>query len=253
MRGQRPADEPDPPPDRHDPTEHVVPVPRVQGALVQVVDLALDHLGELVVPDDDLVDEAREEVASVEGAEAGLAIEGVDEALKRRDRAGVDREDDVLFRDEIDLSPRQTGRLVVCRLQRLEGQVYSVLGAGQLGATPLRCESFPVSLGEVQQVRDVAQGGVVPPVDVDPQELVLPSLATSMSARSIAWSWPSASNSRAATGSVDQGEQCRRDHRDDGCQVLEDQHRPIRCRIGLVDGEWLVRPIGKHRCLGPRV
>jgi hypothetical protein len=54
--------------------------------------------------------------------------------------------------------------------------VEPVLRAGQLGAAPLRCESFPVGLGKVQQVRYLAQGVIVPPVDVDPEQLVLAKL-----------------------------------------------------------------------------
>jgi hypothetical protein len=157
MRGQGPADQPDPSSDRHDAAKDVIPVAGVQGALVQVVDLALDHLGELVVPDDDLVDEARQEIGGVESAETRLAVEGVVEAPKGRHRPGVDGEDDVPFRDEVDLATLEAGRIVIGRLERLKRQVEPVLRAGQLGAIPFGCESFSVGLGKVQQVRYVTQ------------------------------------------------------------------------------------------------
>jgi hypothetical protein len=148
----------------------------MQGALVQVVDLALDHLGELVVTDDDLVDEAREEVAGVESAEARLALEGVCEALQRSHSSDMDRQDDVPLRDQIDLPPLQTRRLLVRGLESLEGQVEPILRPGQLGAGPFRCESRSFAPGKVEQVCHGTKGPVVAPVDVDPEELVLAEL-----------------------------------------------------------------------------
>jgi hypothetical protein len=148
----------------------------VQRALVEIVDLALDHLGELVVADDDFVDEARQELAGVERPEAGLAVEGVDEALERRDRTGVDGKDDVSLRDQVDLATLQTRRILVVRLESLKRQMESVLCPGQLGATPFGRQSPTFGLWEVQNVGDGTERLIVSTIYVDPEELVFAEL-----------------------------------------------------------------------------
>jgi hypothetical protein len=86
------------------------------------------------------------------------------------------RQDDAPLCDQVDLTPLQAGRLLVRGLERLEGQVEPVLRPGELGASPFGCESPAVGRGQVQPIRHLPQGLVVPPVDVDPEELVLAKL-----------------------------------------------------------------------------
>ena len=89
MWREGPAHETDAPPERHEGPQDVVLGPAVQGALVEVVDVALDHLDELVIPDEDLVHQRRQQVGRVQCAQSGFAIQAIDVALDGADRAGV--------------------------------------------------------------------------------------------------------------------------------------------------------------------
>ncbi len=88
MRGERSARETDAPSERHEGTQDIVLGPAVQGALVEVIDVALDHLDEQEVPDEDLVHQRRQQVGGIECAQAGFAIEAIDVPIggRRPDR-----------------------------------------------------------------------------------------------------------------------------------------------------------------------
>ena len=90
VRGERPADQPDPATQRHDAGKDIVPGPTTEGVLIESVDLALDAFDEAEVAGDDLVDDGRHQSCRVHRAETRLAFRGRVEAVEslRADRRG---------------------------------------------------------------------------------------------------------------------------------------------------------------------
>jgi hypothetical protein len=85
----------------------------------------------------------------------------------------VDGQDDVWGRDEIDLTPGESGRVLVVRLEGLEGQMETVLGPCEPGTAGVGADSLDVGLGHAEDRRDTLERpAVFTPVDVDPQELL---------------------------------------------------------------------------------
>ena len=177
MRGKRSAHETDAPSERHEGTQDVVLGPAVQGALVEVIDVALDHLDELEIPDEDLVHQRRQQVGGIQRAQPGFAIEAIDIPIDGADRAGVHGEHEVLPRDQVDLATGQPTGVAFRGLERLEGEVQPILGPPGVGTTQLVPEPFLFRLGELQAGRQLMEGFVViGTIDVDPQELSVAEL-----------------------------------------------------------------------------
>ena len=202
MRRERSARETDAPSERHEGTQDVVLGPAVQGALVEVVDVALDHLDELEIPDEDLVHQRRQQVGGIERAQAGFAIQAIDVPFEGADRAGVHGEHEVPPRDQVDLATGQPIGVVFRGLESLEGEVQPILGPPGVGTPELVPESLLFRLGELQasrQSRASASSSSARSMSIH-RSCRSPSFETSRSARSIRRSCPSASNSRAVTG-----------------------------------------------------
>jgi hypothetical protein len=149
----------------------------MQGALVEVIDVALDQLDELEIPDEDLIHQRRQQVGGLERAQAGFAIEAVDIPLEGTDRTGMHGQHEVLPGDQVDLAAGQPIGVVFRGLEGLEGEMQPILGPPGVRATEVVPESLLVRLGELQASRQLGQGFVViGSIDVDPQELSLSEL-----------------------------------------------------------------------------
>jgi hypothetical protein len=177
MWRKRSTRETDAPPERDQGTQDVVLGPAVQGALVEVVDVALDHLDDLEIPDEDLVHQCRQQVGGIQRTQAGFAIQAIDIALQGADGAGMYGDYEVLPRDQIDLATGQAAGVVFRWLEGLKGEVQPILGPPRVCTTILLSEPFPFRLGELQASRQLGEGFVViSTIDVDPQQLSVAEL-----------------------------------------------------------------------------
>src|SRR5689334_21511741 len=134
MRGKGPADETDLVAQLDDPPEHVVALPSIERALVELVDLAFDLFHDQEVPVEDLLDEGRQEVARRQYAELRLAFEPLPVPLQRPRLARMDADHDVLTGDEVDLAADQRAVVRPLALDGFDGEVDAILGACQARA-----------------------------------------------------------------------------------------------------------------------
>jgi hypothetical protein len=172
--GKRPAHESDTSPQRDDGSEDVVAMPAVEGALVKLVDLALDLLDQEEVADQYLVDERGDQVAGGQDAEERLPVDAVAEPLERLDASVMDGQDDVPPGEKIDLTADESGRGLVLGLDRLERDVDHLGGAREPGSTGVGGQPFEVRVGQADGVDHLADLALFDAtVDVDPQEPLL--------------------------------------------------------------------------------
>src|SRR6185312_4428455 len=113
VRGKRPANDADLAAEGDDRGEDVVAGAAVERPLVEIIDLALDTFDEEEVPDEDLINERGDEVASRQIAKTGFPVDLGAEPVERLDRAFMDGQDDVATREEVDLAADQARRLRV--------------------------------------------------------------------------------------------------------------------------------------------
>ena len=126
MRGERPADQPDPATQRHDAGKDVVPRPTTERVLVERVDLALDAFDEAEVAGDDLVDDGGHQSCRVHGTEARLAFGGRVEAVESLERTVVDGDHPAVAGHDVERATTGVRVLAVRirrRFHRLEDQV----------------------------------------------------------------------------------------------------------------------------------
>jgi hypothetical protein len=176
MWRQCPANETDPSPQGHDGGQDVVATAPLERALIELVDLALDLLGEQEVTIEDFVHERREQVTGSQLPEARLA-ETVPETSQGGRLAVVDRQDDVGRRDQFDLAEDQATRVSGVGLEGLHRQMQAVVGSrkaspsnlGVVGRASVELDAEHVEHGG-KRVLGVTCG----PVDVHPEQALRP-------------------------------------------------------------------------------
>ena len=176
VHGQRPTDHPDPAPQRDDAAQDLGLAAPAEGALVELVDLALDALGEFEVVRQRLVDDGGQERPGIEGAEAGLALgQGID-PIERAHRPVVDGEDPIPTGHEIDGAPDRGLRVHrgrIGRLHRDEGEVDVFGIGGQIGPARRAGEVLDHRGLQPEGFADRGEVLVVSTVEIDPPELAV--------------------------------------------------------------------------------
>ena len=226
MRREGPPDQPDPSTHRDDLLQHVDAAAAAQRPLIKVVDIVLQRFGELEVPDEDLVDERRQQVGGVELADPGLARDALGEPVDRLDRPVVHGDDQVPAGQKVDLAADEAS--VVIGFQRLEDEVDPVGLAAELGPALGRAiRSMSPSRSPASRASASRFVGRTP-VEIDPEKLVRPSGRPTVSGpTSMSRSWPCPSNSRPLMVLSGRREQQRADDRDQGDAVLRDEHAAV--------------------------
>ena len=199
MRGERPADQPDPATQRDDAGQDVVPRPATEGALVERVDLPLDAFDEAEVAGEDLVGDGGHETRRVHGAEARLAFGRGVEAVEGLERAVVDGDHPAVAGDDVEratdrgVGPSPSGSAggsIAWRTRWMWSAILREVGSRRLVRQARRpaVGSRPTAAADGLEVVGRA------PVEVDPQELALADRARPVpGASSTSRSWPSAS------------------------------------------------------------
>jgi hypothetical protein len=90
--------------------------------------------------------------------------------------ADVDGQDDIAFRDQVDLVAFEPWGLLIGGFEGLERDPDPVLRPREQGAGAFGREALTFGFGQLQEVRHGTEVFVVAAVDVDPQELVLAEL-----------------------------------------------------------------------------
>lgn len=174
MRGQRPPDQSDPMSKVDDRTEHVVVSLAVQSPLVQVVDLALDDLNHQEIANEHLVDKRRQQIASVEQSEPGVANKAFSEPLQRCDFPVMDGQHEARRGNQVELATEESGWVVIVGLQGLEREVKAILGPGEPRLADVLADPTKVGLGEAKGPGDLGESVIiVSTVKVDPEQLTL--------------------------------------------------------------------------------
>jgi len=169
VRGKRPANDADPAAEGDDRGEDVVAGAAVERPLVEIIDLALDTFDEEEVPDENLINERRDEVAGGQVAETGLPVDLGAEPDERLDRSLVDGQNDVATREEVDLAARQTRRCGVVGLQRFERDVEQLRAVGEPCASVIVSQALDVGFGQAERVQRAGEGVLfLTGIDVDP-------------------------------------------------------------------------------------
>jgi len=175
VRGKRPANDADLAAEGDDRGEDVVAGAAVERPLVEIIDLALDTFDEEEVPDENLINERRDEVAGGQVAETGLPVDLGAEPDEGLDRALMDGQDDVATREEVDLAADQARRPGVVGLQRFERDMEQLGGVGEPCASVVVSQALDVGFGQAERVQRVGEGVLfLARVDIDPQQALWP-------------------------------------------------------------------------------